>query len=67
MRRPLKLSPTEKLQYEIKENDTMVEYVKEEITEFMTFLQSDKFHEDTTIQANEVFCFLQRIRMELTK
>ena len=51
-----------------KENSELrVKIVQSDVsmTDFMKYLQSSKFHNDTTIQTSEVFNFLQNLRNDL--
>lgn len=52
-----------RLEAENAEKQTQLDELNAQIVDFMTHLQSSKFHTDTTIQVGDVFARLREMRM----
>jgi len=61
----MKMNYIRRLQRATRQQGAVAREVEDDITGFMAHLQSPKFHQDTTIQVNDVFKFLQDLRMKV--
>jgi hypothetical protein len=52
-----------KLQFQVSERDMLIKGIQEGIGDFRKHLKSSKFHEDPTIQVQDVFNWLERIKV----